>query len=388
MCRVAVWLGAPPWPAAGSPVSVGHDRCAVGGHRPAAARSGLARACKVDDPRRTAVGRSWTRSSTWSTTASSGGRCRSISRPGRRSTTSSPRWAADGVTTDLLDTLRQRVRLAEGRTATPTAAVIDSQSVKAAETGVAVQPRLGRRQEDQRPQTAYRRGHPRPADLRTGHRGQRARPRRRPATADHGWPPPAAGSGWSGPMPATPAHCSTGPATPSTSPIQIVKRTRTTPLRRPTPPLGRGTHPGLDHPPPPLRPRLRRPAHPPRSHGLLGHDPHHQPTPHPRDEVQEQALKRRAPAPDELHDRTLDPIVPPGTARPHADLEPGASPVALREYERHYNKHRRHCCIEPSPDNRITTTAPAGRTGGRRARRGGPTRTSMTCPSWSTARYR
>lgn len=43
-------------------------------------------------------------------------------------------WAADGVTTDVLDMLRQRVRLAEGRAATPTAAIIDSQSVKAAET--------------------------------------------------------------------------------------------------------------------------------------------------------------------------------------------------------------------------------------------------------------
>jgi transposase len=43
-------------------------------------------------------------------------------------------WAADGVTADVLDLLRQRVRLVEGRTATPTAAVIDSQSVKAAET--------------------------------------------------------------------------------------------------------------------------------------------------------------------------------------------------------------------------------------------------------------
>jgi transposase InsO family protein len=31
---------------------------------------------------------------------------------------------------------------------------------------------------------------------------------------------------------------------------------------------------------------------------------------------------------------------------------------ALREYERHYNKHRRHCCIEPSPDNRITQRRP------------------------------
>lgn len=43
-------------------------------------------------------------------------------------------WEADGITQDLLDMLRERARLAEGRTATPTAAIIDSQSVKAAET--------------------------------------------------------------------------------------------------------------------------------------------------------------------------------------------------------------------------------------------------------------
>jgi transposase len=42
-------------------------------------------------------------------------------------------WQADGVTIDVLDILRERARLVEGRTATPTAAVIDSQSVKAAE---------------------------------------------------------------------------------------------------------------------------------------------------------------------------------------------------------------------------------------------------------------
>jgi transposase len=42
-------------------------------------------------------------------------------------------WEADGVTVLLLDMLRERVRLAEGRTATPTAAIIDSQSVKAGE---------------------------------------------------------------------------------------------------------------------------------------------------------------------------------------------------------------------------------------------------------------
>jgi len=61
-------------------------------------------------------------------------------------------WQAAGITRDVLDMLRERVRLAEGRTATPTAAIIDSQSVKAAENGVALQPRLRRRQKDQRPQ--------------------------------------------------------------------------------------------------------------------------------------------------------------------------------------------------------------------------------------------
>ena len=38
-------------------------------------------------------------------------------------------WEADGITQLLLDMLRERVRLAEGRAATPTAAIIDSQSV-------------------------------------------------------------------------------------------------------------------------------------------------------------------------------------------------------------------------------------------------------------------
>jgi len=42
-------------------------------------------------------------------------------------------WAADGHTELLTDVLRERVRLSEGRTPTPTAAIIDSQSVKAAE---------------------------------------------------------------------------------------------------------------------------------------------------------------------------------------------------------------------------------------------------------------
>jgi transposase len=43
-------------------------------------------------------------------------------------------WERAGVTQQLLDELRDRVRIQEGRTAEPSAAIIDSQSVKAAET--------------------------------------------------------------------------------------------------------------------------------------------------------------------------------------------------------------------------------------------------------------
>lgn len=43
-------------------------------------------------------------------------------------------WETHGVTQDVLDALRDRVRIAAGRAAVPSAGVIDSQSVKAAET--------------------------------------------------------------------------------------------------------------------------------------------------------------------------------------------------------------------------------------------------------------
>jgi transposase len=43
-------------------------------------------------------------------------------------------WEAAGVTQQVLDDLRDRVRLREGRFAEPTAGIIDSQSVRAAET--------------------------------------------------------------------------------------------------------------------------------------------------------------------------------------------------------------------------------------------------------------
>ena len=43
-------------------------------------------------------------------------------------------WEAAGITQNLLDCLRDRIRVREGRAAVPSAAVVDSQSVKAAET--------------------------------------------------------------------------------------------------------------------------------------------------------------------------------------------------------------------------------------------------------------
>jgi hypothetical protein len=104
-----------------------------------------------------------------------------------------------------------------------------------------------------------------------------ARPPRR---CWHDCAPGFAGSGWSGPTAAMPAHCSTGRSPGSRSPLGIVKRSEEMAgfvvLPRP---LGRRAHPGLDHPTPPLRARLRTPPGPPRGHGRLEHDPHHQPPP-------------------------------------------------------------------------------------------------------------
>jgi len=44
------------------------------------------------------------------------------------------RWASDGTLTQLHDTLREQVRTAEGRDPQPSAALVDAQSVRAAET--------------------------------------------------------------------------------------------------------------------------------------------------------------------------------------------------------------------------------------------------------------
>ena len=51
-------------------------------------------------------------------------------------------WRDDGTLARLHDALRAQVRAAAGREAEPTAAIIDSQSVRAADT-VPGQPRMG-----------------------------------------------------------------------------------------------------------------------------------------------------------------------------------------------------------------------------------------------------
>jgi putative transposase len=45
------------------------------------------------------------------------------------------RWTADGVLESIHDELRRRVRVAEGRMTEPTAAILDSQSIKSTDVG-------------------------------------------------------------------------------------------------------------------------------------------------------------------------------------------------------------------------------------------------------------
>jgi hypothetical protein len=103
---------------------------------------------------------------------------------GRVGVRGSPGGTRDRGVAVLLEGLRDRVRLAEGRVAAPSAAVIDSQSVKAAETVARTGRGVRRREADQREEAAHRGGHPGATAVRSGHRRERARPRRRPPIAE------------------------------------------------------------------------------------------------------------------------------------------------------------------------------------------------------------
>jgi transposase len=65
------------------------------------------------------------------------------------------------ATEESLPVVRGQLRLPEGRDSEPSAGLIDSQTVRGADTVGRGQPQLRRRQEDQRRQADHRHRHPR-----------------------------------------------------------------------------------------------------------------------------------------------------------------------------------------------------------------------------------
>src|SRR6266542_149827 len=98
------------------------------------------RLCSAPPPRRgaghpsTPCAPSSTRSATWSAPAAPGGCCPTTSPQPGTGYWRFAKWAADGTLDRIHDALRGQVRVQAGRRPAPSAAVIDSQSVRAADT--------------------------------------------------------------------------------------------------------------------------------------------------------------------------------------------------------------------------------------------------------------
>jgi len=212
-------------------------------------------------------------------------------------------WRDDGTLARLHNELRAQARAAAGRTPQPTAAVIDSPSVRAADTV----PRASRGWDNAKKVNGRKRHiavdttglvldvvitaasvQDRDAARPLLWNTRRACRRVRLVWADAGYTGKL--TTWAAALKMT---------------LQIVAKRDPHTFEILPPPLGRRAHLRLDQQAPPHHPRLRAPARQPRSHDLVGHDRPHDPAPRPARPL----LRSRHPAED-VHTRTFIHILP------------------------------------------------------------------------------
>src|SRR5829696_1156161 len=198
-------------------------------------------------------------------------------------------WRDQGLWEQIHHVLHVQERIRQGRAPTPSAAILDSQSVKTTERGAA---RLRRRQEGQRPQAPPAGRHPRPDHQGPPDRGRRRRPRRgrraaqapRPATARLGrrrLPRPVPGLGTAAPRHQLPGRVAQRWWPPA--PLAAARRDSTdrVPVRRGATPVGGGADLRLAGAIPPPQQGLRISHRHLRGRHLSGHDPAAAAPPHP-----------------------------------------------------------------------------------------------------------